>query len=147
MLKGVFMCGSISLKTRGPLFIVGCPRSGTSMLARTLASNDHMRMIVGESSFLQLVYGNRLFYGSIHSEKTQRNLKRYLNNKKKTKTEWRMLQFDKWMDNYRAIGAHNYIDLYFSLMLTFAQSEYYNHNKDSDFYVGVKNPPYMFECP
>lgn len=132
------MCKSLSEGVKGPVFIVGCPRSGTSMLVRSLSLHKQINIIRGESSFYEQVYGNRALLGKVTSNKAQARLKRYLFWKKNQKTEWRKLQFDRWMENFHKIPGRSYLDLYTSLMLTFA--DMYRQNDSNLYYIGDKNP-------
>lgn len=95
-------------------------------------------MIVGESSFYEIVYGSRLVYGRIGSKKSQHKLKEYLSGKVKAKTEWHTLDFNKWIENFSNLRGNNYMDLYFALMLTFAQSV--DSSNNDNLYIGDKNP-------
>jgi hypothetical protein len=54
-----------SFKNDGPIFIVGAPRSGTTLLQYMLRSHPRISLPTGESHFMVPIYQNRLQYGDL----------------------------------------------------------------------------------
>ena len=132
------------VRIKGPLFIIGCPRSGTSMLARTLSANENLKIILGESTYLERVFGNRILIGHIKGKRAKVKLKEYLEERKLIKKEWNRISLDNWIKTFDEIKGKSYLDLYFSLMITFATTYYsYENNNEKKYYIGDKNPPYI----
>lgn len=52
-------------KNDGPIFIVGAPRSGTTLLQYMLRSHPRISLPTGESHFMVPIYQNRLQYGDL----------------------------------------------------------------------------------
>ncbi|TFF89572.1 MAG: sulfotransferase, partial [Promethearchaeota archaeon] len=133
---------SKKIKYMGPLFIVGCPRSGTSMLLRLINNIKSVKLIAGETSFLSLVYGRRLAYGKIGCKRNLTFLKKYFINRSKKKTEWRdHFTFNKWISEFKKFNIHNYSSLYIALMKSFVKE---NYELKGRIYIGSKNPTYLF---
>ncbi|HUW28689.1 MAG TPA: sulfotransferase [Sulfuriferula sp.] len=61
-------------KRGGPIFIVGCPRSGTTLLQFMLRAHPRISLPTGESHFFIPMYRNRHAYGNLDNVASIENL-------------------------------------------------------------------------
>ena len=125
-------------KIMGPLFVIGCPRSGTTMLNKILSSHSRIKNIIGESNFYDRIYLNRNLLRKFSPKKREHFLIDYLSDRKRRKKTWKCMNFESWLKNYKKLKGKNYADLYLALMLTFAE-DYYGDNT-TNYYIGDKDP-------
>lgn len=61
-------------KQRGPIFVVGCPRSGTTLLQYMLRAHPRISLPTSESHFFIPLYRNKSAYGNLSSVESMGNL-------------------------------------------------------------------------
>ena len=74
------------MKNKRPIFIVGCERSGTTMLRLILHSHANIA-IPPQTKYLKKIYKRRLFFGNLSKQKNKNRIVKWFfdNHNKKTK--------------------------------------------------------------
>jgi len=80
-----------------PIFIVGCPRSGTTLLRLVIHSHPNI-VIPPENRFMWAVYFRRLYFGDLKKEKNRRRLARWIINYRRKRFEDLKIDPDLWED-------------------------------------------------
>lgn len=120
-------------KKRTLIFIVGCPRSGTTLLLRML--NLHSRIqLAGESNFLMSIWGNRRLinaYQHLDSNLLPLRLQDFFDSNIQSFADevhgfdyspWiNELEFRDWMNEFEHNNTKNYSNLYLSFMKVIAR--------------------------
>jgi hypothetical protein len=69
------------IPNNGPIFIVGAPRSGTTLLQYMLRSHPRISMPTGESHFIIPLYRNANYFGNLDHLENVQNVLRYMYDK------------------------------------------------------------------
>lgn len=82
--------------TKGPIFIVGAPRSGTTLLQFMLRSHPNISLPTGESHFIVPIYKNRIKYGDLRQKENLRKMLTAMKNQSQVflETDLHGLSFD-----------------------------------------------------
>jgi len=121
------------LKNEKLIFIVGCPRSGTTLLLRIL--NQHSKIqLTGESKFLTAIWGNRHLFNTskrLGSSSSLSKLQDFFDNNIQSFADgshgfnyspWiNELEFSDWMNEIKHNKMKSYSDLYLSFMKVIAR--------------------------
>jgi len=128
---------------RGPLFVTGCPRSGTTLLLDVLQGHSCVEPIIGETQYWESVYAYRRSLGTPTSPSARQFLGRYLATRTQQKEAWQVLDIEEWQQRLAALTDVDYVSSYAELMRLFAEKSLGGSLPD-DCYPGTKNPKDLY---